>query len=359
MGQFDACDRIFILSNPLSALIAHQITLQYPVQGDTYFLIDHGSRKKSFIAEIRLLLPADAKLFNLGNEIADEADLKVGLRKRVTRRVKRLPLVKTVYNQFYKKAIREIENSIEEKINQIFKEKTFGKVELFLLTQTYANPVLIRKFPTAIVNYYEHGIGDYVLVSEKTGTDPNSFYGVFAKEYSEWKKDQSGIHFQSVDFPLKKSVNAKRTKVIIIFQNLEIYNLGIEFWQSYFGDIQSRLDPTDELILKFHPLQSESIIQFTRNYFSQTKLKYSEIENSNCIETEFMEISGSVKMVFSPFSSSLFYLSKFFQNDEIEFQSSIGRVSNRLHHAPIQYREQFEKSLPAMMAVFGVLTKEF
>lgn len=55
------------------------------------------------------------------------------------------------------------------------------QISLYMLTQTYLNRPLMQLFPSASINYIEHGMGDYYYILDPK-TPKGNFYCLFQKD---------------------------------------------------------------------------------------------------------------------------------------------------------------------------------
>jgi hypothetical protein len=357
---------IVVVSNPLSAVMANTILFDQTKAEYNVLIIDFGAKKSSFLEEIHTCIKKKpwTIIVDLSHEINDNNNSKPGLRKRLTRKYKSLPIVKSIYTLLQKNYLNKIESEIEFKLrkelNAYFE---LEQVNLFLLTQTYANNVLLNLFPSAKLNYYEHGIGDYVLSAKLLNSNNSKFYGIFADEFKKFNPNSPltyvNVEFNQENQDKNKTTTSNRNHTLIILQNLEIYNLGIDFWQTYLTDIVRNEKNSEHFYIKPHPLQSNEIIKFIAQFFSEKGISYSMLVSAKSIELEFDKLATCLNAVYSPFSSSVFYLSKIYSKEEITFYESINRIKEAIGKAPAQYKNHFLENFNLVKKVFGSNCKEF
>ncbi|MBC7862801.1 MAG: hypothetical protein IAF38_07490, partial [Bacteroidia bacterium] len=157
--------RLFVTSNQISTVFCSTIAKKTHSEGDTdLLLIDNYLKKESLIE----LIHTTAKIHNwssivdFSTRIPDTYNLKPGLWKRFSRKVKHLPLISPVYKFatgiYSKGKAQEGTKIISGKLNAHFPINPDTKVQLFLLTQTALNNPLITYFNAPVINYYEHGL---------------------------------------------------------------------------------------------------------------------------------------------------------------------------------------------------------
>jgi hypothetical protein len=357
---------IAVVTNPLSVIIANHILFDQVKNTRNILIIDYGKTKKDFRIELSKCIEKRKwhKIIDLSTALPNNADLKPGFQKRMTRKYKHLPIIRAFYKKLQQKALKNIEKNIANKLDSELPSDVYtGTIDLFLLTQTYANNVLMKLFPGSSPNYFEHGIGDYAKVGELKNMNNLKFWGIFANEYKIYKHDLE-INFNSVTFPqeLNKTENkqTERDKVLILLQNLEIYNLDMRFWRSYFKDIVSNYDSGTTYLIKPHPLQSNEIMNFVLQFFNEGKFQVNVLPFAKGIELEFESIQEGLRAVYSPFSSSLYYLNKIYNsNGSIHFYQSIERVYSLINKAPHQYKIHFLENYKMVKEVFGKDCIEF
>ena len=109
---------IVVVSNPLSVIMANKIVFDYHMTETNILIVDYGMKKESFLNEI---LECAKKrpwttIINLSKLVTDEKNSAPSLRKRLTRKYKSLPLIRSVHSALQKKALRSIEKNIEHVI---------------------------------------------------------------------------------------------------------------------------------------------------------------------------------------------------------------------------------------------------
>jgi hypothetical protein len=128
------------------------------------------------------------EIINLSTEISDNVDFLPNTRKNLTRKLKTKFPIKYVYNFLLNIHLKKQQKSEANII--LNKLSSLGNVtELNILTQTSVNETLFKLYPQAGINYFEHGLGDYVFVQQKAKSF--NFYGVFADKFKNYLQQKS------------------------------------------------------------------------------------------------------------------------------------------------------------------------
>ncbi len=370
--------RLFVTSNQISTVFCSTIAKNTHKQGDVdVLLIDNFIKKQSLV---KLIYHSSAihtwqHVLNLSTEIPDDFNLKPNLRKRILRRIKFLPVIETIYNFLLKivvkkKNTKELE-VIHQKINEVVGISPDTPVELFLLTQTSLNNFLTAYFNTAVVNYYEHGLVDYLYILEKNRV--NNFYAVFGDSFQHFlRKKGAGVIFSIQtyfsreeglkNFPafkfepdfLKK--HAFNKLALILLDSSEIFSVQPRFWTDYLERCLQEIDkPADYLIIiKPHPNQSNEVLQLIKDYCKQ-KSKVLLIEDPSLIsisvESMYISYMENINYVFSTYSAASFYLAKLFPEKRV-FYFLYDFVGDYYRNGPRQYVVAYTELEPYMKNVF-------
>jgi DNA-binding Lrp family transcriptional regulator len=355
---------VFVISNPLSALIASQIICSEEKKTQTNIaILDRYTKKASLKKEIFDILSQYnwTSVIDLSITISDEADLSPGLVRRTIRKVKNSGLVKGIYKQLQNRKMQKIDEAIYKELKPALDKFDFigKKIELFFLMQTYLNNSLLNYFPNASINYFEHGLGDYIL-SAKSGKKDATFYGLFAGEYKAYDK-KSPLNYRDVSVhPItEQEKKAGKENVLILLQNVEIYHIKDEFWIDYLKQIIAKEGKEKKYIIKPHPLQHSNTLERIKNYLKENGLDFEINAMAACIEVSFNAIANTTTAVYSPFSSSLFYLSKMYSHYPIRFYHSLEKFSSLTTNAPLEYRNRLKENKAMMLAVFCRNTSAF
>ena len=316
--------------------------------------------------------------------VNDAGDMKPSLRKTITRKLKTKPIAKQIYNALYQShSKKEIEKSKERLQSLLKKHIHSSEVELNFLPQTFLNPVLSKLFPKAKINYFEHGLGDYLHTSIMNGNDFNCVFSEQLKKYLSSKKNNNNFVFPSAtssDFekaskdvinnhPSKEiilnSFKEKSSCVLILLESVEMYNVKKSFWTEYLEKCLGQIPNANQLtfLLKPHPAQSIESIEITKSFFEKKGLKYKMLENPSMagmsVEVLFPLWKENIQHVFALFSSSLFYLSVLYPESHITYHYSYDFMAKHISNAPEQFKKHFLGLGEFIEKVFSSNCKQF
>src|ERR1700756_1639350 len=320
-----------------------------------------------------------AEIINLSTEIADSVDFLPNTRKTITRKLKNKFPVKYAYNfllNIYLK--RQQKNETKIITNKL---SGLGDVtELNILTQTTINQTLFKLYPKAHTNYFEHGLGDYVFVQQKTKAF--NFYCVFAdtfKTYLQQKKQELGYVKalpDLTDFPalaqevidkvdgneeIKSYLHIEGKLVLILMESMQFfYNVPDTFWVDSLALFIAQVDKPEEytFILKPHPTQSVKSIEISKDYMINTrKLKTRVLEHNYSInysvEVLYTLWQHNTCYVFSIFSSASYYISKLYSNKTTQHFYAYNFFEPYINNAPAQFSAYFKGLEDLIRKVFS------
>ncbi len=304
-----------------------------------------------------------AEIINLSTVMPDEIDFTPNARKSLTRKLKTKPIIKPIYDFLLKLHLKKQKNS-EAKIIQNQLIGKGGVSEINILTQTGVNDVLFKLYTKASVNYFEHGQGDYFFIQNIKPYTYN-FYCVFADKFKQYlqNREQENNYVKSLlsanDFPaiakevintdvkqtvIKSQLQVEGKLVLILMENVQIYNVPDAFWTDYLDLCIARVDSPNEytFILKPHPTQSIKSIEISKNYILNTcKLKAIVIENNHAVnysvEVLYSLWQDNTHYVFSVFSSALYYISKLYGNRATKYYYAYDFFKKYIGDAPPQF----------------------
>jgi hypothetical protein len=308
-----------------------------------------------------------AEIINLSTVIPEEADFTPNTRKSLTRKLKTKPIIKPVYDFLLKLHLKKQKNS-EAKIIQNQLAGKGSVSEINVLTQTGVNDVLFKLYPNANVNYFEHGQGDYFFIQNKKPYT-YSFYCVFADRFKQYlhnhKQENKYVKnlLDTTDFPIiakevintdaqqasiKAQLQVEGKLVLILMENVQIYNVPDTFWTDYLDLCIAQVDNPNEytFILKPHPTQSLKSIEISKHYILNTcKLKALVIENKHAVnysvEVLYSLWQDNTHYVFSVFSSALYYISKLYGNETTKYYYAYDFFKKYIGDAPPQFSSYF------------------
>ena len=344
-------------------------------------LIDTGIRRDVLIKLIQETaeLHRWSKFQNFSEPVSSEFDFKPTRYKIIVRKLKSLPVIKSFYNLLLKRYMKKRDSQYRnELLNSLPATETNQEVELFLMTETYLNRPLIQLFPDAKVSYMEHGMGDYYHILNKS-TKPGKLYCIFSQQYRDYLK-QNNISYDWVyDFPGRETFRTivdvllqkhaqtlhqeklpvvTKPVVFILLESVHVYNVDEIYWTSYIDHILKQIDNPSQyhFLLKPHPTHSKYHLAITMNYFSGLGFTYDLLGNdeltSASAEVLFGLWANQTRHVFCIFSSSCYYLSEFYKNEETTFWHSTEFLSRHIGNAPKQFHKLFVEIRPMVENVF-------
>lgn len=346
-------------------------------------MIDYPPLKESLIQLIKrsdVIHPWE-KIVDFSKPVNDEINKKPSLRKRITRKLKELPLIKNIYLKLLESYSLKQKKQFKINIEKSLSELKSDKVILNVLTKTALNEALFELFPDAQINYFEHGIGDYMYYAQNRIKSGN-FYSVFAKEFKVFLTNQNSNNCNHVfeyisenefESALKKLeekniitapkelVSTNKPIIFLLLENVEMYAVDDCFWTDYIDVCLSKIsNPNDYLfVVKPHHNQSFDAIQKTIDYMALKNLDVFLLTKSNYMhvgaEILFYFIRSNTRFVFSLFSSSIYYLSKLYPSTEIYYYHGYDLFKKYTKKSPRQFTEIYEGIGPI---IHNVLSSE-
>lgn len=319
---------------------------------------------------------------DLSEPIPDEYDLMPGTKKTLTRKLKNKPVLKNIYGILYKRHEKKRIQREKNLLNDLFRNYDKSNVELNLLTKTGFNQSLVEMFPSSAINYFEHGLGDYFYVQ---GKSVKKFYCVFSTMFSRYleRHHKSSVFVHELTDPgtfaevcgqviasydktdeLKKMLVPQGELAIILMENLEIYNVKNSFWTDYLDRCLSKIRHPENytFLFKPHHLQPFATITIMKNYMEEKGLKAIFADNRQTMnvsaEVLFSLWKDQARFVFSLFSSSIYYISHLYKNEQTRFYHGYNFFKPYTTDAPIQFVKHFESLEPLVKEVFSANCEE-
>ena len=345
-------------------------------------VLDTPPKKKALvkvITDTRKIYPW-AKIIDLSTTLPDDADFVPGVRKRTTQKVKNHPLIKPVYdlllNLYLKKQRAKEAKIIRHKLSGL------GDVcQINILTQTGINETLFKLYPKAAINYFEHGLGDYIYI-QKINPPNFNFYALFAHKFIEYlqnnKQENTYVKnlFNATHFPsiAKEVIDSDDTKekinsytkniegkfVLILLESVQMYQVPEAFWTDYLALCIAQIDnPHDyTFILKPHPRQTIQSIKISKEYMlNARKLKTLVIENNHAAnysaEVLYSLWQDNTDYVFSVFSSAVFYISKLYEGKKTKYYFAYDFFKKYMHNATSQFVDTYLEAEELIKEVFS------
>ncbi|MBK6833037.1 MAG: hypothetical protein IPG89_01670 [Bacteroidetes bacterium] len=375
--------RIFLVSSHFSAILQSIYAASTKKEGDVdVLMIDYPPKKTALtqlILDTKFIHNWDV-ILNYAPELRDETNMRPSLKKRLTRKAKQLPLLKDIYNKMLSRHMFAFFKDFENRIRQDLSKVNSETVQLNMLTKTGLNGVLHKIYPKAEINYFEHGIGDY-LYYEQNEIQSGNLFCLFPDEFQAYLKSINNPNEKKIngfiygDLFYNAVQNLETNKVIsnekefeklgneklvfILIESMEIYEVPSNFWQDCIQLYLSRIDVPDDYtyVLKPHPLQSFEAINTIESYFKQRGLKYILLGNSKFInvgaELIFYFFSKQTKYVFSLFSSSLYYFTKLYPSSEIKYYHGYKLFEKYTKNSPKQFVDIYNACEPIITNVLA------
>ena len=372
--------RLFVTSSQICTLYLSVYAKKTAQPGYIDILIiDYTPKKKGLVNSIEQASKIHnwTALVNLSTPVENEVNNKPSLKKRITRKVKTLPLIKQFYGLLLKRYVKKqdarMRSLVREKINP-YVQNHQGDVMLGFLTQTALNNALCQLYPTATQNYFEHGIGDYQLVTNPAHTNTN-FYCVFADTFgtfvqkrnlpvnvygfidaADYKAACELVIQQDKHLQLSHTWGEKKL-VLLLMDAAEIYHVPTTFWTDYLEKCISLIDNAADyhFLVKPHPAQSNEALQRTEDYFVRSGLSFTLIKNQEAmyagIELFYHQVHPQVHYVFSTFSSALFYMAHFYSG-QTTYYFLYDFVEPYFRKGPAQFLDFYYKLDPYFREVF-------
>lgn len=375
--------RIFLVSSHLSAILQSIYASSTKKEGDVdVLMVDYPPKKRALtqvIIDTKYIHDWDVKL-NYAPELTDETNMRPSFKKRLTRKAKQLPVLKGIYDKLLEKHMLKFYSNFEARIRQDLSSYNQEEVQLNLLTKTGLNEVLFKLFPQAKVNYFEHGIGDYMYYAQNEIQQGNLFC-LFPREFTDYltsinSPNKNKIHgFVKDDLFYKAIQSLEKNKVIsneqefeklkteklvfILIESVEIYEVPPNFWEDCIRLYLSKIDIPEDYtyVLKPHPLQSFEAINAIENYFKKRNLKYILLGNSKFInvgaELIFYFFAKQTKYVFSLFSSSVYYFTKLYPSSETKYYHGYKLFEKYTKNSPKQFTDIYKGLEPIITNVLA------
>lgn len=375
--------RIFLVSSHFSAILQSIYASSTKKEGDVdVLMIDYPSQKKALsqlILNTDCIHKWDLKL-NYAPELTDETNMRPSLKKRLTRKAKQLPVLKGIYDKMLSKHMLKFYADFEVRIKRDLSNVNSDSVQLSVLTKTGLNDVLFKLYPSADVNYFEHGIGDYMYYAQNKIKNGNLFC-LFPTEFASYLKSINSPNANRINGFIKENLfydaiqNLEKNYIIkneqelvklgnsklvfILIESVEIYEVPSNFWQDCIQLYLSKIDVAEDYtyVLKPHPLQSFDAITAIENYFKERNLKYILLRNSKFInvgaELIFYFFAKQTKFVFSLFSSSVYYFTKLYPSAEIKYYHGYKLFEKYTKNSPKQFTDIYKGLEPIITNVLA------
>ena len=297
----------------------------------------------------------------------EESSFRPSTRKKWTRKLKSKPGFKQVYDGLYKRKLKALHQSWNELLDEKLAGIDFSNAEVEICSQAVMQltPVLRKRFPNATIHFFEHGLGDYLDIQNQVGT-ADTYNCVFGETYSSYLSTR-GVENQFVktfcpDFHASSSEfhrnfpqvtdafsQLPKTKkwILLCTQPLEEFHIPNKYWDDFFALMEKQL-PKDEsylILIKPHPRQAMDVCQYLLDMLnaSRHEARIWDHPESRMLSLEilFAWMEEQVDYVFSPFSSSIFYLSMLYPGTGTKFYYSVESLEPYLSVVPELIRKRW------------------
>jgi hypothetical protein len=319
------------------------------------------------------------KFCNFSVPLSETHNHQPGLVKKITRQLRSKPVFRSVYNlllkRYKKKTIRTHQHMLQKQLG-----KYTGEVQLFVVKETILSDALSGLYPNAPVNYFEHGLSDYTLLSDGAERD-GKFFCIFAGQFRTYLAN-AGKDFEFVRPFLKDDAFAATCQnyfafekenaialrsvfspgmryALLLMQPVEIMDVNDKnFWTGFLEKCIAVSGAAADLcfIVKPHPYQSTDSIRVVNDFFSDRKINFiipPATITSTSIEISFSQWEKHISFVFSPYSSSVYYLSKLYPSKDRRYFHDYEYMKKHLAHSPEYFRTLFLKTDPLIREVFS------
>jgi hypothetical protein len=375
--------RIFLTSSHFSTILMTAYARTAPGDGKDFLILDAGRRKLSNMQQMKMAgsLHTWNNVFDFSEIFVNENEPLPGLTKRITWRVKNLPLFRPVYKILLRNYQRKKNRKKQEKLRSLL--GTFDEneqVQLFLLKETGLNDALTGLFRNSTVSYFEHGSSDYLLMINDPPKGQGKFYCVFSQQFKRFLEkrqldpeyvlpfanehsfrkicdDYFSVYPEQVSL-LQSLCSPGKIYALVILQPFENIMVDSRCWEDFLDRCTRITEKQQDIyyIIKPHPLQSKKETETVRNYFTRHGLQFIVSEDDTSvisIELAFSILQKQVKYVFSPYSSALFYLSALFPDEQTKYYFAYEYMRPYLREAPSAYYTLYDTAGPMIKEVFS------
>lgn len=341
-------------------------------------LLDYPPMKESLIELIKRsdVVHKWDKIIDFSEPISDEINKRPSAKKKLIRKIKSLPLLKIIYNKLLKNHLTQQKVNHSNRLKLELSSHFNQRVQLNVLTKTGLNECLFDLFPNAEINYFEHGIGDYMYY-EQQAIVPGNFYCLFHREFGSYLKSRKpqlaaavfgylkGNDFSNAISVLVKEGIVKAENVVtetdnfvfVLMENVEMYEVESKFWTDYIDVCLKKIESPENytFIIKPHHMQSFEAIEMTTSYLNQRGIKYKVLTNNYFMhmgaEVVFYFFQEKTEYVFSLFSSSIYYFTKLYPSTKVKYFHGYELFDKYTKHSPKQFVEIYRNLRPIITNV--------
>ncbi len=382
--------RIFLTTSQICTVYATMLAKNSHQQNDVDILFIDGSKRKQGLID---LITKTSKIYpwtllhDFSIPMGEDHDYNPTIGKNITRKFKNWPFIKSIYDFMLKKHMDRIDIHYRKELllqlNPYLTKDT--QISLYMLTQTYLNSPLMQLFPSASINYIEHGMGDYYYILDPK-TPKGNFYCLFSEGYKKfltkngqsanWVKNLPDVNsFSEIAKQLNNDQENKSNVdylkipelpiVFILLEAVDMYNVKSAFWSDYLDHIFLQLEKPKQYhyLLKPHPMQSAESMVATTKHLDSLGYSYSILDESQLINTSaevlFSIWEKQTRHVFCLFSSGCYYLSQLYTGTNIQYWYSTEFLSHYISNAPPQFKKMFVEIRPIIEEVLTEKCKSY
>jgi hypothetical protein len=372
---------IYVLASPLTARFMMLWRAKQKLNPDEkHILITDDLKIRRAHVDLILEISEEARfdlLIEAHELVGDETSFAPTRFKRFIRKTKALPVLKQIYNGLFGIKI-EIEKRkyLRKKLQPLQAYSDYEKVHIYCTPECKLLPPLRLKYPHAKLDFFEHGILDYKHAKTHLAAG-HTFNCVFHEEMIDHLgvEDKSSplvlpafsheafakklYHEISPDFRDFIQKQAERKGILIMMQVLERYSIPHHFWTVFMDHVFEKLSAEEQyfVILKPHPVQDPVVVQVLIDYFSTKDIpvRVYGFEAGEYLPVEFLygHISSHIDCLVTPFSSSIFYLKKFFPDSTSQYVWGIDLMLAHAQKAAPNFRDSWMFLRDEILPIFG------
>ena len=309
---------------------------QEKVEGKDILVIDRIPVRSSTVRAIKQasLLHDFDQVVDLSLDKMDDTGLQGSFRKRLTRRLKSKPGFKQLYDRLYSK-LRDNQKTqwallLQEKIPAL--QEVYDEVLILSQPMIRLLPSARALFPNAPVHFFEHGLGDNLDITDEM-RPADRFFALFGKEFPVPRIEPLELNFLQHKSLLQEAfpegdqafdgIPTAKPWTILALQPLEGFGVPNSYWDYFIERMCVHLLPETVILIKPHPNQDMQVCSYVKKVLDTKGLESVLWDNQAAkflnLEILFAFRSPLIAAVFSPFSSSIFYLSKLFPDHQARF----------------------------------------
>lgn len=372
---------IYVLGSPLTARFIMLWRMQQKLNpDDKHILITDDLKMRKAHVDLIMEISREAKFdmfIQVHQLVGDDISFAPSGFKRFVRNAKALPILKEIYNSLFRIKV-EIEKRryLRERLQPLQIFPGHDRVHIYCTPECKLLPSLRLKYPDADIDFFEHGILDYKHVTEHLDAG-HTFNCVFHEEM----RDHLGVeaessklirpvfppevfaektyHEVSPDFQRFIEEQSGRKGILVMMQVLERYSIPHHYWSEFMDRVLEKLSTDDEyfVVLKPHPVQDPVVVQVMIDYLKAKDIPVRvyglEADEYLPVELLFAHLHKHIDCLVTPFSSSIFYIRKFFSDSVSQYIWGIDLVLAHAGKTAPNFRKSWEFLRDEILPVFG------